>query len=76
VLTPIITAAQEAEIRRITFQSQPGQADQKTLTQKKNHQKGLVEWVRWQECLPSTSEALRSNPSAPQKREGTEVEFE
>jgi hypothetical protein len=33
--TPVILATQEAEIRRIIFQSQPGQVVHKTLSQKK-----------------------------------------
>jgi hypothetical protein len=42
-LMPVIPATQEAEIRRITVQSQPGQTVHKTLSRKKNHKKGLVE---------------------------------
>jgi hypothetical protein len=43
-LTPVILATQEAEIRRITVQSQPGQIVHKTLSQRKIHQrKGLEE---------------------------------
>jgi hypothetical protein len=34
-LVPIILATQEAEIRRITVQSQPGQIVQETLSQEK-----------------------------------------
>jgi hypothetical protein len=42
---PVILTTQEAEIRRITVQSQPRQIVLKTLSQekKKNHKKGLVE---------------------------------
>jgi hypothetical protein len=41
---PVILATQEAEIRRITIQSQPGHIVQETLSQKKYlHKKGLVE---------------------------------
>jgi hypothetical protein len=36
-LTPIILAAQQAEIRRITVQSQPGQIVHETLSQKTHH---------------------------------------
>jgi hypothetical protein len=36
---PIIPATQEAAIRRITVQSQPGQMVHKTLSRKKNHKK-------------------------------------
>jgi hypothetical protein len=44
-LTPVILAAQEADIRRIIVQSQPGQIVCETLSQKKTlHKKiGLVE---------------------------------
>jgi hypothetical protein len=34
---PIMLATQEAEIRRITFQSQPGQIVDETLSQKKKN---------------------------------------
>jgi hypothetical protein len=40
-LTPVILAIQEAEIRRITVQNQP----RPYLEKKKNHKKGLVEWL-------------------------------
>jgi hypothetical protein len=42
-LTPIILATQEAEIRRIEFQSQPRQIVHETLSQKNP----LVEWLKW-----------------------------
>jgi hypothetical protein len=44
-LTPVILATQEAEIRRIEIQSQPGQTGCKTLSwgKKKNLHKN-VEW--------------------------------
>jgi hypothetical protein len=48
---PEILATLEAEIRKITFQSQPGQIVHKTLA----HEKGVVEWLK--------AEALSSNPS-------------
>jgi hypothetical protein len=38
-LTPIILATQEAEIRRMIVQSQPGQIVQETLSQKTHHKK-------------------------------------
>jgi hypothetical protein len=41
-LTPAILAIQEAEIRRIVVQSQPGKIVHKTLSEKK----GLVEWLK------------------------------
>jgi hypothetical protein len=39
-LTPVILATQEAEIRRITVQSQPGQMVLETLSQKDHHKRG------------------------------------
>jgi hypothetical protein len=37
---------EEAEIRRITFQSKPRQAVCENLSKKKNnHKKGLVKWI-------------------------------
>jgi hypothetical protein len=47
-LTPVIQAAQEAEIKRITVESQPGLAFLGTLSRKKKNQhiKGLVEWLK------------------------------
>jgi hypothetical protein len=53
-LTPVILATPEAEIRRITVQSQPRQIILKTLSQKNHHKKGLVEWLK--------VKALSSNP--------------
>jgi hypothetical protein len=41
---PVILATQEAEIRRIVAQSQPGQRVPETL-EKTHHKKGLVEWL-------------------------------
>jgi hypothetical protein len=54
-LKPIILATQEAEIRRITVQSQPGKIVCETLSQKIHHKKGLVEWLE--------VKALNSSPS-------------
>jgi hypothetical protein len=45
-LTSVILAAQEAEIRRIAVQNQPGQIVFETLSQKTLHKKGLVEWLK------------------------------
>jgi hypothetical protein len=55
-LTPVILTTQEAEIRRIMVQSQPGQIVQETLSRKTLSQKmGLVEWLK--------VKALSSSPS-------------
>jgi hypothetical protein len=50
-LTPVILAAQEAEIRKIVVQSQPGQRVQETLSQKKKPftKKG---WWSGSRCRP------------------------
>jgi hypothetical protein len=45
-LAPIILATQEAEIRRITVQSQPRQTVQETLSRKKSIIKKLMEWLK------------------------------
>jgi hypothetical protein len=45
-LTPIILATWEAEIRKITARSHPGQIVLKTLSQKYLTQKELVEWLK------------------------------
>jgi hypothetical protein len=47
LLTLVILATQEAEIRRIVVQNQLGQTVHETLSQKNPSQKiGLVEWVK------------------------------
>jgi hypothetical protein len=44
-LTLVTLATQEAEIRRISVQDQPGQIVHETYLKKKpHHKKGLVEW--------------------------------
>jgi site-specific recombinase XerC len=58
-LTPVILATQEAEIRRIKVQSQPGQIAHKTLSRKNSSQKGLVEWLK--------VKTMSSNPSTTKK---------
>jgi hypothetical protein len=45
-LMPIILASQEAEIRRITVQSQPGQIVRETLSRKNPSQNKLVYWPK------------------------------
>jgi hypothetical protein len=55
----VIPATQEAEIRRITVQSQPRQIVRETLSRKYPTQKGLVEWLKMK--------ALSSSPGAEQR---------
>jgi hypothetical protein len=59
-LTPVILATQEAEIRRMEVQSQPGQIVQETLFQKSFTKLELVEWlkVKAQDCKKKKDEAL------------------
>jgi hypothetical protein len=45
-LTPVILATQEAEIRRIAVQSQPGQIVPRPYLEKTLHTKGLAEWLK------------------------------
>jgi hypothetical protein len=59
-LTPVIQATEEAEIRRIEVQSQPGQVVQETLSRKYPSEKGLTEWFKVK--TPS------SNPSTTKKK--------
>jgi hypothetical protein len=59
-LTPVVLAIQEAEIRRISVQSQP-QANKETLISKiPNKKQG---WGSGSSGKPSKREALSSNPS-------------
>jgi hypothetical protein len=53
-LTPVFPATLEAEIRRITVQSQPPAnnlwdpiSKTKQINKQKNHKKGLAEWLKW-----------------------------
>jgi hypothetical protein len=43
---PVILATQEAEIRRIVVQSQPGEIVHEPLSQKPFTKVGLVEWLK------------------------------
>jgi hypothetical protein len=43
---PVIPATQEAEIRRIMVQSQPGKIVLETLSRKTSHKKRLMEWLK------------------------------
>jgi hypothetical protein len=64
-LTPIILATQEAEIKKVSVQSQSGQTVQKTLSRKTLSQKiGLVEWLKLK--------ALSSSPSTTKKEKKRE----
>jgi hypothetical protein len=45
MLTPVILAIQEAEIRRTAVQSQPRQIVSKTLSRKTLHKIGLTGWL-------------------------------
>jgi ribosomal protein S21 len=57
----VILATQEAEIRRIVVQSQPGQIVHQTLSRKKSITKiGLVEWLK--------VKTLTSSPSTTKKK--------
>jgi hypothetical protein len=49
-LIPIILVTQEAEIRRITVESQPGQIDHETLSGKNHHKK--KGWWSDSRCRP------------------------
>jgi hypothetical protein len=59
----VILATQEAEIRRIKVQSQPGQIANKTLSQKYPTQK-----KGWQSGSNAECEALSSNPGTAKKK--------
>jgi hypothetical protein len=68
VLTPVIPAAQEAEIRRITVQSQPRANSSETLSRRTLHEKRAGGAAQGVECLTSKCESLSSNPSAAKKK--------
>jgi hypothetical protein len=75
-LTPVILATQEAEIKKIIVQSQPGE-NSETLSQKYLTQKRAGRAIQAVEHLPSKHEALNSNPSTksplPKKKKIYEV---
>jgi hypothetical protein len=64
---PVILATQEAKIRRITVQSQPGKVVWKTLSQQYSTRKSAGGVAQVVEHLPSKCEALSSNPILPKK---------
>jgi hypothetical protein len=69
-LTPVILrTTQEAEIRRITVQSQPGQRVCEILSWKKTYHRavGVAHVV---ECLPSKCKSLSSNSSIAKEKKG------
>jgi hypothetical protein len=61
-LMAIIPATQEAEIRRIVVQRQPGQIVWEVLSWKAPSQKGLVEWLKVKalSLSPSTAEKQKN----------------
>jgi hypothetical protein len=61
-LTPVILAPQEAQIRRITVQTQLGQTVPETHLEKLFIKIGLVEWLK--------VKALSSSPSTVKKKKG------
>jgi hypothetical protein len=64
LLTPIILATQEAEIRRILVQNQPRQIVHETLSQKNPSQKragGVAQGIG-PEFKPSTKKKNQKNP--------------
>jgi hypothetical protein len=65
---PIILAAQEVEIRRMTVQSQPRQRVHKTLSQKYSTQKSVGKVAQVVEHLHSNHEDLSSKPSTAKKK--------
>jgi hypothetical protein len=68
VTTPIILATQEAEIRRIMVQSQPGQTAHETPFQKHSTQNRASRVAQEVEHLPIKYEAPSSSPSTTKKR--------
>jgi hypothetical protein len=72
---PVILATQEAEIRRITVQSQPGQIILQTLSQKyptQNRTGGVAQAV---ESLPSKYNALVQTKNPQDKGEKQVLPF-
>jgi hypothetical protein len=63
---PAILATQEAEIRRITVQSQPRQiVPQDPILKKKNHKKGLVEWLKVKALSSNSRTAKKTKQKTP-----------
>jgi hypothetical protein len=65
---PVILATQEAEIRRIAVQGQPGQTVYEPLSGKYPTYKRAGGVVHVVQFLPSKCEALISNPSTAKKK--------
>jgi hypothetical protein len=76
VLTPVIPAAQEAEIRRITVQSQPRANSSETLSRKKPSHKRAGGVAPGAECLFGKHEAVISNPNTAKKRKKKKKELQ
>jgi hypothetical protein len=64
---PTILANQEAEIRRVTLQSQSRQIVHETLYEKNSLKIGMVEWLK--------AKALRSSPGTASKKKKREKLF-
>jgi hypothetical protein len=58
---PVILITKEAEIRRISVQSQPQQIVLRDPILKNHHEKGLVEWLKVKALSSSTSNTQNSN---------------
>jgi hypothetical protein len=69
VLTTVIPATQEAEIKRISVESQPWQIVLKTLSWKKKKITKKLDWWRWLKV-----KALSSNPSTKKKKKNPKTE--
>jgi hypothetical protein len=47
MLTPVILATQETEIRGLRFKVSPGKYIVRPHLKNTQHKKGLVEWLKW-----------------------------
>jgi hypothetical protein len=69
-LTPVILATQEAEIRRIAVQSQPGQTVCKTLSQEAHHKGGEMTQALYAHMNNKKIKIKRKKKNSSQKRTG------